>query len=161
MIFRNFILPVFASVLILAPVQVLAEGQNEPDSNGHQHQIWTQLKLTDDQKAKLKDLYKDMKQIRTDYAEKAKALREKAKTELLKSNPSKAVLYGYAKELGDLDRVLAEKRADHFLKAKTIFTADQFTKIVDMQMAHDGMWKRDRKDGPDGPHHEGASGDGK
>jgi Spy/CpxP family protein refolding chaperone len=91
---------------------------------------WAQLNLTDDQKTKLKSLRADMKDFRKANFEKMKSLLEKSKEELLKAAPSKAVLYGYAKEIGDLHKAMSEHMADHMMKMKAILTKEQFQKFL-------------------------------
>ncbi len=105
---------------------------------------WSELKLTADQKLKLKAIREDMQQFRKANFEKMKDLREKSKQELLKALPSKDVLYGFAKQLADQHRTMAEHMADHMLKLKGILTKEQFEKILSkdffmgMQKDHGG-----------------------
>ena len=80
-----------------------------------------------------------------------------AKEELLKPAPNKAVLYGYAKEMGGLHKAMAEQMADHMLKVKTILTKDQFSKLLSNEMHPPGM--REMHTGPhDAPHGQGPGG---
>jgi hypothetical protein len=62
-----------------------------------------------------------------------KAVREKAKAELLKASPSKQVLDDYASQLGDLHKQLVQNLHLQALKAKTILTPEQFSKMVNFQ----------------------------
>jgi Spy/CpxP family protein refolding chaperone len=127
-----------------------------PRDSSHQ-KWWAQLNLTDDQKAKLKTLRQEMRESRKANFEKMKVLLDKSKEELLKPAPNKAVLYGYAKELGDLHKAMAEHMADHMLKVKTILTKDQFTKLLSNEMHPLGM--REMHKGPhDAPHGQGPGG---
>jgi hypothetical protein len=57
-------------------------------------------------------------------------LNEKVKVELLKDQPSKQVLDGYAAQLADMQKQLLQKRYDHVLQAKSILTKEQFSKHV-------------------------------
>jgi Spy/CpxP family protein refolding chaperone len=91
------------------------------------------LGLSDQQKSQLKDLRKEMRDFRKSQMDKMNALLEKSKTELLKPAPSKDVLYGYAKEMGEQRRIMAEKEADHLLQVKIILTPEQFTKLLSMK----------------------------
>jgi Spy/CpxP family protein refolding chaperone len=115
---------------------------------------WAQLNLTEDQKAKLKALRSGAKDFRKANFDKMKSLLDKSKEELLKAAPSKAVLYGYAKEMGDLHKAISEHMADQMLKMKTILTKEQFQKFLN----------RDFRQGMDrpgkGPHppHDGQHG---
>jgi Spy/CpxP family protein refolding chaperone len=122
------------------------------------HQKWfAQLNLTDDQKAKLKDMRKEMGEFRKVNFEKMKALREKSKVEFLKAAPSKTVLYGFAKEMGDLHKAMAEKMADHILKMKTILTKEQFEKMLNFDFGEGNGPMMHRGEGPHGdhPHNDG------
>jgi Spy/CpxP family protein refolding chaperone len=114
---------------------------------------WAQLNLSSDQKAKLKDLHAGMKEFRKANFEKMKALLDKSKDELLKAAPSKTILYGYAKEMGDLHRAEAEHMADHMLKLKSILTKEQFEKLIKIGLHHGphGMDGKMHKGGPGGP----------
>lgn len=127
-----------------------------PMDSSHQ-KWWAQLNLTDDQKAKLKTLRQEMRESRKANFDKMKALLDKSKEELLKPAPTKAALYGYAKEMGDLHKAMAERMADHMLKVKTILTKDQFAKLLSKEMHPPGM--REMHKGPnDAPHGQGPHG---
>ena len=127
-----------------------------PRDSSHQ-KWWAQLNLTDDQKAKLKTLRQEMRESRKANFEKMKVLLDKSKEELLKPAPNKALLYGYAKEMGDLHKAMAEHMADHMLKVKTILTKDQFTKLLSNEMHPLGM-REMHKDPHDAPHGQGPGG---
>jgi Spy/CpxP family protein refolding chaperone len=119
---------------------------------------WAQLNLTEDQKTKLKTLRADMKDFRKANFEKMKSLLDKSKEELLKSAPSKPVLYGYAKEMGDLHKAMSEKMADHMLAMKTILTKEQFQKLLSNDFWH-GMGHPGAHPGAGGnPPHGGPQG---
>jgi Spy/CpxP family protein refolding chaperone len=111
--------------------------------SSHQ-KIWAELNLTADQKVKLKTMREDAQQSRTAIFDKMKDLRDKSKQELLKEKPSKDVLYGYAKQLAEEQKILAEHMADHMLKLKSILTKEQFEKVLSkdffmgMQKEHGG-----------------------
>lgn len=89
-----------------------------------------ELGLSTQQKAQLKELRGEMREAHKDQMDKMKALMEKSKEELLKPAPGKDILSGYAKEMGELHRVMAEKEADHLLKVKAVLTPDQFKKLL-------------------------------
>ena len=127
-----------------------------PKDSSHQ-KWWAQLNLNDDQKAKLKTLRQDMRESRKANFEKMKALLDKSKEELLKPSPNKTVLYGYAKELGDLHKAMAEHMADHMLKVKTILTKDQFAKLLSNEM-HPPMMREIHKGQHDDRHGQGPGG---
>jgi Spy/CpxP family protein refolding chaperone len=103
------------------------------------------LELTPDQQAKLKDLRADMGKQNKATREKIKTIREKEKEELLIPNPSQPALYGYAKEINDLQGAMAEKRLEHLLKVKEVLTPDQFKKLLSMtsRMGKGRQWKHD------------------
>jgi Spy/CpxP family protein refolding chaperone len=115
--------------------------------------FWAQLNLTVDQKQKLKAIREENKDFRKANFEKMRALLEKSKDELLKPSPSKSVLYGYAKEMGDLHKTEAEHMADHMLKLKTILTKEQFEKLIKMGPPHGmhGMKDHPHRGGPGTP----------
>jgi Spy/CpxP family protein refolding chaperone len=92
--------------------------------------MFADLNLTADQKAKLKVLHEAQKDTHKKVFEQMKALREQVKAELLRPQPSKQVLDGYAAQMGNLHRELAQKRADHLLQVKTILTPEQFSKLL-------------------------------
>jgi Spy/CpxP family protein refolding chaperone len=92
--------------------------------------IVLELGLNADQNAKLKTLHSEMKIAHKEHIEKIKALREKSREELLKPKPDKTVLYGFAGEIGALQKIMAEKEADHLLKIKAILTPEQFDKLL-------------------------------
>jgi Spy/CpxP family protein refolding chaperone len=95
------------------------------------HQKWIQqLNLSTDQKAKMKALREEMQTMRKSTMEKMKSLRDKSRDELLKAAPNKMVLYGYAKEIGDLHKAMSEQMADHMLKVKGILSKEQFEKMM-------------------------------
>ena len=105
--------------------------------------ITKNLELTPDQQAKLKDLRADMGKQNKISRDKIKTLREKEKEELLIPNPSQQALYGYAKEINDLQGAMAEKRLEHLLKVKEILAPDQFKKLLSMtsRMGKGREWK--------------------
>jgi Spy/CpxP family protein refolding chaperone len=150
---------VTASVFFLSLFLIASRAFCVPDSTAHAqdstHQKWwAQLNLTEDQKAKLKTLRADMKDFRKTNFEKMKSLLDKSKDELLKAAPSKTVLYGYAKEMGDLHKAISEKMADHMLKMKTILTKEQFQKLLSKDFWHGmgqpGKGHHPPHDGPQG-----------
>jgi Spy/CpxP family protein refolding chaperone len=119
------------------------------------NKIAQELGLNADQKTKLKALREEMKTVRKDHMEKMKALRDKSRDELLKAAPAQAVLYGYAKEMGDLHTVMAQKEADHLLKVKAVLTPEQFKKLLSKDFRHGP------EEGEDGPHGKGPHEEGR
>ncbi len=119
------------------------------------HRLWAQLNLTEDQKAKLKGMRGEMREFRKQNLEKMKVVLDKSKEELLKASPSKAVLYGYAKEMGELHRAMAEHMANHMLTIKSVLTKDQFAKLLSNEF-HPPMGEGHSGRGPHGPPQEGT-----
>jgi len=120
----------FSLVLSMAPLSTwCAQNPGPADDSLHQ-KWWAQLNLTDDQKAKLKALRIEAKGFRKANFETMKSIIDKSKEELLKAAPSKAVLYEYAKKIGELHRAMSEHMADQILKMKSILTKEQFEKFI-------------------------------
>jgi len=114
--------------------------------------IAKELGLTADQKTRLKGLREEMRDARKNNFDKIKAMREKSREELLKASPDKSALYGYAREMGELHREMAEKETDHMLKVKGILTPDQFKKLLSKNMWQGkGRGGPHEEEGPGGP----------
>jgi Spy/CpxP family protein refolding chaperone len=96
--------------------------------------IFDDLGLNTDQKAKLKDLRAEMQTMRKDHNEKMKTLREKIKDEILKDFPSKSALNGFAKDIGNLRAIMAQKEYEHLLKVKLLLTPEQFKKLLSKEL---------------------------
>ena len=94
-------------------------------------QLAKELGLTKDQQIKMKTLHIQMEALRKEQRDKIKAIIDKGKAELLKDSPAKTVLYGLARDMGNLRQEMAEKEADNLLKLKSILTYEQFKKILD------------------------------
>jgi Spy/CpxP family protein refolding chaperone len=132
---------------MLSPLTISAM----PDSammGKHHEKMMQELKLTADQNTKLKELHKQHRDAMKPFFEKMKGIRDKVKTELLKPQPSNQILDGYAVELGDLHKQMAQKRNEHLLQIKAILSADQFSKLVNRECMGPGMKG-------DGPHMKG------
>ena len=131
---RIVVLGLLAGSLVLSPLAVFAQ----PDT-AHmgkcREKMMTDLKLNADQKAKIKELHKQHRESLKPFFEKMKATREQVKAELLKPQPSKQALDGFATKLGDLHKQMAQMRNDHLLQFKAILTPEQFSKLVN----HDCM----------------------
>jgi Spy/CpxP family protein refolding chaperone len=126
---RIVILGLLAGSLALSPLAAAAQ----PDSTHMakcRDKMMTDLKLNADQKAKIKELHKQHRESMKPFFEKMKGIREQIRTELLKPQPSKQALDGFAAKLGDLHKQMAQKRNDHLLQFKAILTPDQFSKLV-------------------------------
>jgi Spy/CpxP family protein refolding chaperone len=135
---RTVVFGLIAGSLMLSPLTVSAM----PDSatrGKHHEKMMKELKLTADQNTKLKELRKQQMEAMKPYFEKMKGIREKVKTELLKPQPSKQILDGYAVELGDLHKQMAQKRNEHLLQVKAILNAEQFSKLVNREGMGPGM----------------------
>lgn len=127
-----------SSVLIATGLQ--AQPRDGEGENRH-HRMFADLNLSEKQKGDLKTLHQEMQELRLRHTESVKAVRDKMKTELLKSDASQNVLYGYAGELGELHKQMSKDRSDHLLKVKKVLTPEQFSKLVE----------REDRMGPDGP----------
>jgi Spy/CpxP family protein refolding chaperone len=144
---RSMIMALMAGVLVIAPLSSMAQDQ-PPAPDKHPHKMWTDLGLTEEQKEKLKELHQEMKTVRTGHMEQIKALRQKAKEELLKEKPSRNTLNALARNQGDIEQKFAEKRLEHLLKLKGVLTSEQFTKFVDRE------WSGPRKCPPNSPEND-------
>ena len=118
-----------AGALFMSPCSLSAQPADSGKGKGMER-MFADLKLTPDQKTKLKALHEQQKDSHKQFFDQMKALREKTKTELLKPQPSKQVLDGYAAQFGDLHKQLAQKRTEHLLQVKAILTPDQFSKLL-------------------------------
>ena len=142
-----------AGTLMLSPLAAFAQPDDTMMQRPFQKMI-KELNLTQDQKTKLKALRMQMKESRQQIFNQMKGVRNKIKEELLKDKPSKTVLDGYASQLGELSKQIAQKLADHLLQVKAILTPEQFTKLVN----HDWMGQLMKRKGQ-GKHRPGADGD--
>jgi Spy/CpxP family protein refolding chaperone len=147
-VFMPFKIMVFVMVCLMAGVVGVMYVRADIDTSHAQgkamwQKIAKNLELTPDQQAKLKDLRADMGKQNKISRDKIKTLREKEKEELLIPNPSQQALYGYAKEINDLQGTMAEKRLEHLLKVKEVLTPDQFKKLLSMtsHMQKNRQWK--------------------
>jgi len=124
------------AVLMLGALTVYAgPGTSVPANDSARFRAMDQrmardLGLTKDQQEKIKKLHGDMKNARKDHGNQMKAIMDKSKTELLKNSPSKVVLYGLAKEMGDLRAEMAKFEVDHLLLLKAVLTPEQFHKLL-------------------------------
>jgi Spy/CpxP family protein refolding chaperone len=148
----------FMSVLLTCFIaSAMPDSCSTAKQDSSHQQLWKQLNLTPDQAAKLKSFREEMKTFRKTSFEKMSELRKKSKEELLKATPDKAVLKGYAKDLGDLTKAMAEQMTDHMLKIKSVLTKEQFEKLLSkdfmMDMRHKmGEWNKDGKNHKGPPH---------
>jgi Spy/CpxP family protein refolding chaperone len=151
------------TVLSIIAIMALSPFASPGDSSGVEMKrgakIARELGLSDPQKLQLKGLRHDMHEFRKGQMDKMKELLDKSRLELLKPSPNRDVLFGYAKEMGEVRRVMAEKEADHLLKVKAVLTPDQFTKLL----SKDFMEGKDRGPGAwhdslhgNRPHHDGG-----
>jgi Spy/CpxP family protein refolding chaperone len=97
-----------------------------------------ELNLTADQQGKLLALHKEKNAEAKPLFDQMKAIRDKVKAELLKSEPSKQALDNFASQLGDLHRQLVRNMNEHLLKVKAILTPDQFSKLVNFDWMGSG-----------------------
>jgi Spy/CpxP family protein refolding chaperone len=111
-------------------------GGKGPDTSAavqRMHRMFDDLKLTDEQQARLKALRDEMMTIRKQHIEAVKGVRDKMKAELLKPSPSQKMLDRYAGELGELHKKMTKDRTDHLLKVKKVLTPEQFSKLVEKE----------------------------
>jgi Spy/CpxP family protein refolding chaperone len=124
---KTMVFGLLAGSLIMSPVFA------QPDT-AHmakcQDKMMTDLKLNADQKEKIKGLHKQHRESMKPFHEKMKAIRDQVKAELLKPQPSKQALDGFAANLGELHKQMALMRNDHLLQFKAILTPEQFSKLV-------------------------------
>jgi len=118
------------SMTMVSPPVFGAQDSASFSRDSTRHKMWTQLGLSEDQKAKLKDMRTSMREFRKRNFEKMKAILDKSKEELLKQAPSQSVLYGYANDMGNLHREMSRQMADHMLKLRSILSKEQFTKLL-------------------------------
>jgi Spy/CpxP family protein refolding chaperone len=149
-------------VLAIVSFSVMAIAAGDGDSSAMREmprgeELAKELGLSSQQKAQLKSMREEMRGVRKEHIKKMKALRDKSKEELLKPVPSRDVLYSYARESGELRRIMAEKEADHMLKVKAVLTAEQFKRLLSKDFMHPmGSAGGHHKRGPHGkgPHEE-------
>jgi Spy/CpxP family protein refolding chaperone len=123
-----------AGILFTSSIAFSAQ-PNDSTMEKHHQKMMADLKLTADQKTKIQALHKDMETSMKALAEQMKGISEKVKAELLKDQPSKQVLDGYATQLADIQKQLLQKRYNHVLQVKTILTKEQFSK----HLSHEWM----------------------
>jgi Spy/CpxP family protein refolding chaperone len=144
----NIILLIIASIIagivcvVLVSADITSGGIEE---SAVRQKIAKKLDLTQDQRAKLKILGTGLTAQNKDTQNKIKDIREQEKKELLSPSPSQPALYGYAKEINDLQGAMAEKRLEHLLKVKEILTPDQFKKLLSIRFH--GQWGHGWKHG--------------
>jgi Spy/CpxP family protein refolding chaperone len=123
-----------AGILLTSSIAFSAQPSDSTMEKHHQ-KMMADLNLTADQKAKLQALHNGMKETGKALNEQMKGINEKVKVELLKDQPSKQVLDGYATQLADIQKQLIQKHYDHVLQVKTVLTKEQFTK----HLSHEWM----------------------
>jgi Spy/CpxP family protein refolding chaperone len=104
-----------------------------------------ELGLTDTQKVQLKALRQEQRSLFASFGEKMRAQRDAVRAELAKAKPDQAALDKAAVEAGMLAEELAKTRISSLLKAKTILTAEQFSKLLDRE------WMMEMGPPPGGP----------
>jgi Spy/CpxP family protein refolding chaperone len=121
-----------AGILLTSSVAFSAQPGDSTMEKHHQ-KMMADLKLTADQQSKIQTLHKDFQAAGKTLVEQMKGINEKVKAELLKDQPSKQVLDGYATQIADIQKQLLQKRYDHVLQVKTILTKEQFSKHVNSE----------------------------
>jgi Spy/CpxP family protein refolding chaperone len=94
----------------------------------HHQKMMADLKLTPDQETKMQALHKNMMETGKPLFEQMKGINDKVKAEMLKDQPSKQALDGYATQLADIQKQLIQKHYEHVLQIKAILTKEQFSK---------------------------------
>jgi periplasmic protein CpxP/Spy len=122
-------LTLLAGTLFISPLAVSAQPSDSAKAK-HMERMFADLNLTQDQKAKLKALHEQLKGSHKQIFDQMKSLRVKTKAELIKPQPSRQILDGYASQFGDLQKQLAQKRTGHMLQVKAILTPEQFAKLL-------------------------------
>lgn len=144
-------------LLAIVSFSVMAIAAGDGDSSAMKEKprgekLAKELGLSSQQKAQLKSMREEMRGVRKEHIKKMKELRDKSKEDLLKPVPSRDVLYSYARESGELRRIMAEKEVDHILKVKAVLTPEQFIKLLSKDFMHPM--------GPGGHHTRGPHGKG-
>jgi Spy/CpxP family protein refolding chaperone len=126
---KVLLLSACAGILVVSSIAFSAQ-PNDSAMEKHHQKMMADLKLTADQQSKIQALHKGFETAGKTLVEQMKGINEKVKTELLKDQPSKQVLDGYAVQLADIQKQLIQKRFDHVLQVKTILTKEQFSKHI-------------------------------
>jgi Spy/CpxP family protein refolding chaperone len=121
--------------ILLASSIAFSAQPNDSTMEKHHQKMMADLKLTADQKTKIQARHKEMEKTGKALFDQMNGISEKVKAELLKDQPSKQALDGYATQLADIQKQLLQKRYDHVLQVKTILTKEQFSK----HMSHECM----------------------
>jgi len=121
-----------AGILVASSIAFSAQ-PGDSAMEKHHEKMMADLKLTADQQLKIQALHKEMMESGKALFEQMKGINEKVKAELLKDQPSKQVLDGYATQLADIQKQLMQKRYDHMVQVKTILTKEQFAKHVSQE----------------------------
>jgi len=93
-------------------------------------QFEKELRLTEDQKARLAQLRTEGNAMREEHMKKMKEIRLKMKEELAKDTPDGNKLMDYASQTADLVEQQTKARVEHLLKVKNILTKEQFEKML-------------------------------
>jgi Spy/CpxP family protein refolding chaperone len=129
---------------------VMGGMHKEGQERGH---IWKELNLTDEQKAKLKELRSGQAPAHKKEGETMRDVRQKIKAELLKEKPDRVALNKLTDEIANSHRQMARDRTEHLLKVKQILTKEQFEKMLS---AEDGP--KCGMSGPCCPHKKSGAG---
>jgi len=127
--YKYLFLSACAGILVSSSIAFSAQ-PNESAMEKHHQKMMVDPTVTADQKAKIQALHKDMEGKGKSLFDQMKGINEKVKVELLKDQPSKQVLDGYATQLADIQKQLLQKKYDHILQVKTILTKEQFSKHI-------------------------------
>jgi|WetSurMetagenome_2_1015567.scaffolds.fasta_scaffold626945_1 Spy/CpxP family protein refolding chaperone len=119
--------------ILLASSFAFSAQPNDSGMEKHHQKMMADLKLTADQETKIQALHKNMMETGKPLFEQMKGINDKVKAEMLKDQPSKQALDGYATQLADIQKQLMQKRYDHVLQVKTILTKEQFSKHMSME----------------------------
>ncbi|NLD99651.1 MAG: hypothetical protein GX640_07230 [Fibrobacter sp.] len=129
MVVKRLTLSILTGVMLLFPVLSGAEEQ-EKGFKGQCFKMLTDLGLSEDQKTSLKEYHHEIMELRQKNHKAMREVRQQVKDELLKTNPSKEVLDGFAQKMADLHKQMAIDHNDHLLKVKSLLTPEQFSKVI-------------------------------
>jgi Spy/CpxP family protein refolding chaperone len=148
------ILPIASAVILAAgSLGAFAGG---PEGKKGPNKIMKELKLSEEQKEKMKELRDQNKDAQKELFGKITELRGAIKEELLKDDPDENALSSLAAQLGEFHARMAKAHQDRLLEIKKILTKEQFEKLLQKEpFGQGGMQDTFRKQRP----HRGKRGE--